>query len=219
MQADPSEYPALKFLDEFAEIEKSQNRLPHWNQDQAAYFVTFRLHDSVPEVLMDTWRTQRDQWCEEQTWPWSVNTEAEYHKRFSSTIDRYLDAGHGSCLLREPANAGIVAGAFHHYDQHRYLLHAWVIMPNHVHALVSPGERDSLNRIVAGWKRFTGTRINARTGARGAFWQKDYFDRLIRDWDRFMNVARYIRRNPIKAKLPAGSFVVYEAPWVRRLLS
>jgi REP element-mobilizing transposase RayT len=219
MESDPSAYPALKFLDAFAEIEKSQNRLPHWRQDRAAYFVTYRLHDSVPEVLMNKWREDRYQWCEEHPRPWSTDTEAEYHKRFSSIIDRHLDDGHGSCLLREPANAEIVAGAFHHYDQRNYLLHAWVIMPNHVHVLVSPGESDSLNRIVAGWKRFTGTRINARTGASGAFWQKDYFDRLIRDWDHFMNVARYIRRNPIKAKLPVGSFVVYEAPWVARMLS
>ncbi len=219
MESDPSAYPALKFLDEFAEIEKFRNRLPHWRQDRATCFVTHRLHDSIPEALMNAWRKQRDQWREEHPRPWSADTEADYHKRFSSSIDRYLDDGHGSCLLREPANAGIVAGAFHHYDQRNYLLHAWVIMPNHVHVLVSPGESNSLNRIVAGWKRFTGTRINARTGACGAFWQKDYFDRMIRDWDHFINVARYIRRNPIKAKLPAGSFLVYEAPWVVRLLS
>lgn len=219
MEPDPPAYPRLKFLDEFAEIEKSQNRLPHWRQDQAAYFVTYRLHDSVPEELMSAWRIERDHWCEEHPRPWSTDTEADYHKRFSSAIDRHLDDGHGSCLLREPANAEVVAGAFHHYDQRNYLLHAWVIMPNHVHVLVSPGESDSLNRIVAGWKLFTGTRINARTGACGAFWQKDYFDRMIRDWDHFMNVARYIRRNPIKAKLPVGSFVVYEAPWVECLLS
>ncbi len=141
-----------------------------------------------------------------------TNGSHEYHKRFSSTIDRHLDEGHGFCLLREPANAEIVAGVFRYNDQRNYLLHSWVIMSNHVHVLVSPGESDSLNRIVAGWKRFTGTRINARTGACGAFWQKDHFDRLIRDWDHFMNVARYIRRNPIKAKLTVGAFLVYEAP-------
>ena len=219
MEFDPSAYPALKFLDEFGKIEKSQNRLPHWRQGQSAYFVTYRLHDSIPEVLMDKWRSQREEWIAEHPRPWSTNTEMDYHKRFSTAIDRHLDDGHGSCLLREPANAGIVAGAFDHDDPRNYLLHAWVIMPNHVHVLVSPGESGSLSRIVAGWKRYTGTRINVRTGASGAFWQKDYFDRLIRDWDHFMNVARYIRRNPEKAKLPVGSFVVYEAPWVVRLLS
>jgi len=219
MESDPSAYPELKFLSEFAAIEKSQNRLPHWRQNQAAYFVTYRLHDSIPDVMMTAWREQRDHWCEEHPLPWSMDTEAAYHRRFSSAIDRHLDDGHGSCLLQESANAGIVAGAFRHYDQRKYILHAWVIMPNHVHVLVSPGESGSMNRIVAGWKRFTGTTINARTGASGAFWQKDYFDRLIRDWDHFVNVARYIRLNPVKGKVPVGLFMVYEAPWVVKLLS
>ena len=219
MEPDSSSYPALKFLNEFAEIEKSRNRLPHWRQDRATYFVTYRLGDSIPDVLMKMWREQRTRWCQQHQLPWSTETASDYHRLFSSTIDRHLDNGHGCCLLREPANAEVVAGAFHHYDQSHYLLHAWVIMPNHVHVLVSPGEADALPRIVAGWKRFTGMRINARTGMSGTFWQKDYFDRLIRDWDHFMNVARYIARNPAKAKLRDGEFMSFEAPWVKRLLS
>jgi REP element-mobilizing transposase RayT len=127
--------------------------------------------------------------------------------------------GHGSCLFREPANATIVAQAFHHFDHSRYLLHAWVIMPNHVHLLLSLAENSSLENIVASWKRFTAHEICKQTHATGSLWQKDYFDRLIRDWDHFMNVSRYIRRNPDKAKLPVGSFILYEAPWVQRLLS
>jgi REP element-mobilizing transposase RayT len=148
-----------------------------------------------------------------------METEAEYHKRFSSVIDRHLDEGHGSCLLREPANADIVARAFEHFDHSRYLLHAWVIMPNHVHLLLSPCAEFPLSRIVAGWKRFTATKIHARNRGSGSVWQKDYFDRLIRDWDHFINVARYIRGNPSKASLPDGAFLLFESPWVQRLLS
>jgi REP element-mobilizing transposase RayT len=146
-------------------------------------------------------------------------TEAEYHKLFSARIDQFLDQGLGSCLLEESANSATVASAFHHFDHTRYLLHAWVIMLNHVHLLLSLGEFIDLGETVASWKRFTATKINRLDHGSGPIWQKDYFDRLIRDWDHFMNVARYIRRNPIKAKLPIGSFVVYEAPWVVRLLS
>jgi len=139
MESDPPFYPTLRFLNPFAGIGKSQNRLPHWQQDQATYFLTCRLHDSLPEALMNTWRAQRDQWCEQHPQPWTADIEMDYHKRFSSTLDRHLDDGHGSCLLRDPANAGIVAGAFSHYNDRHYLLHAWAIMPNHVHVLVSIG--------------------------------------------------------------------------------
>jgi REP element-mobilizing transposase RayT len=92
-------------------------------------------------------------------------------------------------------------------------------MPNHVHVLVSPFPEKPLPGSVAGWKRFSATRIHKASGSVGSLWQKDYFDRLIRDWDHFLNVARYIRRNPIKAKLAEGNFQLYEAPWVKRLLS
>ena len=219
MQSDPSAYPTLKFLNEFAEIRKTRNLLPHWQQDRATYFLTFRLADSIPVSVLNEWREDRKLWQTENPKPWSPETEAEYHKLFSTRIDRYLDQGIGACLLGDSKNAATVASAFHHFDHIRYLLHAWVIMPNHVHLLLSLGETVDLGETVASWKRFTATKINRLVHDTGSVWQKDYFDRLIRDWDHFINVARYIRRNPIKAKLPAGSFATYEAPWVGRLLS
>ena len=92
-------------------------------------------------------------------------------------------------------------------------------MPNHVHLLLSLGESIDLGETVASWKRFTASQINRASCSKGPVWQQNYFDRLIRDWDHFMNVARYLRRNPLMAKLRVGSYVNYEAPWVDRLLS
>lgn len=219
MEPDSSAYPTLKFFNEFAEIQKTGNRLPHWQQDKTTYFLTFRLADSIPVSLLDEWREERNLWWMDHPKPWSNETEVEYHKLFSARIDQFLDQGLGSCLLGDSVNAATVASAFQHFDQTRYLLHAWVIMPNHVHLLLSLDESIDLGKTVASWKRFTATKINRQGHNSGPVWQKDYFDRLIRDWDHFMNVARYIRRNPIKANLPVGSFKVYEAPWVARLLS
>lgn len=142
----------------------------------------------------------------------------EYHQQFSSRVDQWLDEGHGACLLQEPEHAERVAATIHHDDGARYLVHSWVIMPNHVHVLMSLGAGESLSRVVAGWKRFSATRINKARSAAGALWQKDYFDRMIRDWDHFIQVARYIRVNPEKAKLTTGRYSLHEAPWVKRLL-
>jgi putative transposase len=219
MESDPSAYPALKFLNDFAEIQKTCNRLPHWQQDETTYFLTFRLADSIPASLLDDWRKDRNHWLMNHPKPWSIETETEYHKLFSGKIDRFLDQGLGSCLLGDSVNAAIVAGAFQHFDHTRYLLHAWVVMPNHVHLLLSLAESVDLGKTIASWKRFTSNEINKGEHLSGPLWQKDYFDRLIRDWDHFMNVARYIRRNPLKATLPVGSCAAYEAPWVVRLLS
>jgi len=219
MDTDPSPYPVLRFLSEFAELHKTHNRLPHWQQDQATYFLTFRLGDSIPADLLRQWRQERDDWTQNHPKPWTLKTETEYHKKFSSRVDRHLDQGHGSCVLRDPANAGIVAGAFRHFDQSRYLLHTWVIMPNHVHLLLTLGESESLAGIVGSWKRFSAVKIRQQMRNHGPLWQKDYFDRIIRDWDHFVNVARYIRRNPTKAKLREGEFLLEEAAWIKRLFA
>ncbi len=219
MESDSSSYPELKFLSEFAEIGKLRNRLPHWSQDRATCFITFRLADSIPARLLAGWRNEREEWLLTHAKPWSLEAEMEYHKRFSMRIDQWMDEGHGSCLLASPVNAEKVAATLDRCDGSRYLIHSRVIMPNHVHVLMSPAAGESLSRIVAGWKRFSATRIHKANGSSGSLWQKDYFDRLIRDWDHFMNVARYIRRNPVKAKLADGGFALFEAPWVKRLLA
>lgn len=61
-----------------------------------------------------------------------------------------------------------------------------------------------LETVVGTWKRHTARRMNVAMGKGGALWQKDYFDRIVRDWKHFTNVARYIRRNPVKARLQEG---------------
>ena len=218
MDPNSSSYPALKFLNGFAEIQKSRQSLPHWQQDSAAYFLTFRLADSIPSALLREWKKEKDQWLQDPK-PWSSETESEFLKNFSGRIERHLDQGAGSCLLAKPDHAETVSSVFAHFDRIRYLIHAWVIMPNHVHALVSLEKEADLGETVASWKRFTATRINRSEGQSGAVWQADYFDRMIRDWEHFVNAARYIRGNPQKAKIPPGQSRLYEAEWVKRLLS
>ncbi len=219
MNSDYSTYPELKFLSDFGKIEKLQNRLPHWSQDRATCFITFRLGDSIPTKLLADWRIERDEWLLNHAKPWSTESEMEYHKRFLTRLDQWMDQGYGSCLLANPANADKIAATLNHSDGFRYLIHSRVIMPNHVHVLMSPATGESLSQIVAGWKRFSATTINKAGETSGSLWQKDYFDRLIRDWDHFINIARYIRRNPEKARLTDDGYSLFEAPWVKRLLS
>ena len=97
-------------------------------------------------------------------------------------------------------------------------MHSWVVMPNHVHLLFSLNEGVKLEKVVATWKNYTATRINQVLGQEGALWQKDYFDRMIRDWDHLSRVARYIRKNPVKAKLREGEYRLYEDDTVKRVL-
>jgi REP element-mobilizing transposase RayT len=209
----------LRFLNSAAAVDKSRYHLPHWQQDKKTYFITFRLKDSIPAAVIHQWQVTRDAWIENHPLPWSPETEQEFHHEFSNILDRHLDDCHGACILRQPANYEIVAQAFQHFNESRYLLHAFVVMPNQVHLLLSLAEEVILAKTIESWKHFTATRINNLTGNSGALWQKDYFDRIIRNWDHFGNVCRYIRRNPAKAKLPTGDYHLYLAPWIERFLS
>ena len=219
MEPDPSAYPALRFFDPLTQTRKAGETLPHWQQDHVSYFITFRLAGSLPATMLRERKLERESWLVAHPEPWSTETEMKYHRLFSHRIDQWLDQGAGDCLLADEGNAKIVSSAFAHFDRERYLIHSWVIMPNHVHLLVSMEKSSDLGGMIGSWKRFTATKINKTAGSQGPVWQRNYFDRIIRDWDHFMNVARYIRRNPAKAKLPEGRFRLYEAAWVEKLLS
>lgn len=204
------------FLNPRAEVEKSANRLPHWEQPGRCYFVTFRMADSIPAHLLAQWTEERAVWLAAHPEPHSPEETAEYQQIFTARIERWLDAGHGCCALRRTDCRDIVVSGLRYFDAQRYYLHAWVVMPNHVHVLLSLEENSQLGKVVSSWKSYTAKELNKLLGAQGAFWQEDYFDRMIRDADHFARCVRYIRRNPAKAGLKADSFAHGEDDLARR---
>ena len=99
----------LRFFNPYADIRFTANRLPHCQQEGAVYFVTFRLADALPQHLQSEWKFQREAWLRIHPQPWTIEIESEYHERFSGAIERWLDAGHGSCVLRQHDCAALVA--------------------------------------------------------------------------------------------------------------
>jgi type I restriction enzyme R subunit len=196
------------FFNPHGEVDVTQNHLPHWQQGEAWVFVTWRLGDSLPKAKLNPWKHEREAWVTHHPEPWDEKTENEYHERFSWQIDEWLDQGSGSCVLKDPANARIVADALRHFDGERYELDSFVVMPNHVHVLFRPLGVHALPEIVKTWKGFTAREINKRIGNTGELWQDEYWDRLIRNERHFFKVAEYIRENPVKAKLREGQFIL-----------
>jgi len=192
-----------------SKTDRHRRNLPHWQQGEAWCFVTWRLGDSLPAGKLQQWHDEKEQWLKFHPEPWDDATEEEYHERFSQQIDEWLDQGAGSCLLRDPANAKTVADALRHFDGERYELASFVVMPNHVHVLFRPLSGHLIPEIVKSWKGFTAREINQRMGTKGALWQEEYWDRLVRSERHFLKYADYIRENPVKAKLKSG-FVAWE---------
>jgi putative transposase len=88
-----------------------------------------------------------------------------------------------------------------HFDEGRYRLLAWCIMPNHVHVVIEILDRPSLSEIVGSWKSFTAKQANAKLGRSGSFWHADYFDRYMRNEDHLTRTIEYVEYNPVKAGL------------------
>lgn len=205
----------MKFFDPHGDIRFTRNRLPHWQQSEAVYFVTFRLADALPKHLLEQWQDERNAWLKFHPLPWSADVEREYYRRFSRRIEQWLDADHGSCVLRRRACAQEIATALRHFDGTRVNIISFVIMPNHVHALFALMHDWPLEKIVHSWKRQSAVRINRLVGDNGVLWQRDYFERLLRNEEHFAMCVRYIRKNAAKAYLRPNEYILYESDFAQ----
>src|SRR6476620_5778829 len=195
-------------LDPHGEINITSRKLPHWRQTGATYFVTFRLADAVPATLLRQWKEELKTWLKFHPEPWDVQTKHEYQRRFQESREEWLDRGHGSCLFREESAAEIVADALKHFQGTRYLLDAFVVMPNHVHALLLPLNGHSLSEILHSWKSFTGKELKRRGGEQETIWQDENYDRIVRDEKELQHFRDYIECNPSKAGLHENGFIL-----------
>jgi predicted solute-binding protein/REP element-mobilizing transposase RayT len=209
--------PMFHAFDQQGDIRRTTRNLPHWEQDGASYFVTFRLADAVPTQLAKEWREELETWRKFHPEPWDPDTAAEDRRRFLKLREDWLDQGHGSCVLRNPSAAQIVAEALRFFDSQRYHLDAFVVMPNHVHALVQPLPGFRLSEIVRSWKSYTARKINKALDRSGALWMQESFDPIVRNWDLLVRCRAYIAKNPQKAKLRSDEFILSASEKLRNI--
>lgn len=171
---------------------RSRGYLPHWEAGEVAQSITFRLADSLPSVVLERLRDELKQLPDDKS---------NLHRRIR--IEQALDRGHGEAFLANECVASIVEQTLLRFDGDRYALHAWVIMPNHVHVVATPLGRVSLAQIAHSWKSFTANGANRLLGRKGVFWAREYHDRAIRDEVHYANATAYVEMNPVKAKLCA----------------
>lgn len=166
----------------------SRGYLPHYDSPERAQHVVFRTAGPLPKAI-------------------SAHSNMQERAR---RVDEWLDGGEGGSPLAPPDHARIVVESLRAFVGQRYDLHAYCVMPNHVHALMTLREGFRLGDVVKSWKTFTGRRINQSTGAPGPFWALDYFDRYMRDETDFDNTIAYIENNPVAAGLVSSPA---EWPW------
>jgi len=205
-----------------------RHNLPHWRQDGATYFVTFRLGDALPAEVIKQIGDEQVEWLRSRgiTWDpagkWQQEFETlagterrDYYKHFSRKTQACLDTGHGTCILRQPRFGAEVDRALKYFHRQRLWLGDLVIMPNHVHALMTPVSGYELEDILASVKKYCSRRINQLRGQTGqSIWQKEGHDHIARDLDEVKHFRHYIARNPREASLVEGDYIYSRAEWM-----
>jgi type I restriction enzyme R subunit/putative DNA methylase len=181
--------------------------LPHCDFPDLVQFVTFRLADSMPASRRGEWEHL-------------LAIENLREKR--TKLEAYLDRGMGECHLRDPYIAKLCEEGLSFFDNKRYALRAWCVMPNHAHVLVHVWQTP-LGKMVQSWKRHvatqaqaylaerrsptrrvspTHTNVSARRAALQTLqWERECWDTFMRDEEQEKTAIRYIEANPVKAKL------------------
>ena len=155
----------------------SRGYLPHFDGGKQQ-FMTFRLGDSMPQAILDKCREELEK-----------EVGASLDSVLRRRVEAYLDQGYGNCYLNDPRVAEMVQDSLLFYDGERYALWAWVVMPNHVHLLVTPAEGKELSVILHSLKSYTAHKANRILGRTGRFWQRESFERYISDYEHLQNVV------------------------------
>lgn len=192
--------------------------LPHWRQANCTYFVTYRQSDALPQPIIREFKHDRDKWLKHrgisvtEGMDWnralaalSKEDHRTYEREMAKRLNKYLDAGYGSCVLKQ-AEVGKIESLTHFHNE-RVLTGDYVVMPNHVHVLMRPLDGYKLEDILQSIKSFTATKINRVLGQQGPFWMRDSYDHIVRDYEQLDAFKKYIKANPQKANLRTGDHI------------
>jgi putative transposase len=209
-EQDSSAKAEATFFRPHDELHIHRGNLPHWRQTHVTYFIATRLADSMPQEKLREWQNRRDAWLSAHGLQKSgdIHTlpedqQHEFHATFTMQWHHWLDAGYGECFLRRQDVRDLLVNRLTSEPS----LDAWVIMPNHLHALVAP-EHLSLGDMLQIWKGGSAFEINRLLGRSGPLWQKEPYDHIVRSEAQFQHYRRYIAENPIKSGLQPHEYAV-----------
>ena len=220
--------PIFKPFNPYESVCTYRRHLPHWRQDGACYFVTWRLNDSIPENILQVWKEERAAWfaahgisvnLHGDEWrvayeKISLEERRRFEKSYHHKLNECLDAGHGSCSLRDPMCASIVMESLLFFNGDRCWNGDSVVMPNHVHALIAPRSGFDLEKITQSIKRYAAREINKVLHKEGQLWQKDSYDHIVRGVEELRAFRKYIVKNALQAKLKLGGSAYQRALWL-----
>ena len=180
-------------------------KLPHIQPIEAVFFITARLHGSLPIAVLEQIREQREQEIKRL----SANPEQDRidrKKRDFARYENYLNnPKNGPYWLSDPEVAQLLTEAFHYRDNKQYELVAFCVMSNHYHLLIDTRklghEKWPLHRIMQPLHSHVALKANEHLNRASTFWHDEYYDHIIRDDAELRRVIEYTLNNPVKAGL------------------
>jgi len=160
------------------------SHLPHIDMKEHYQFITFRTADSTDSFLL------------------KLETESKPNRERQMAMDAYLDASEQGAYLYDDV-LRFFFDFIRSKDGDLYKLVCFAVMPNHVHLLINPLHK--LPMVIQRLKGASAKGINDMLGRHGAFWEKDYYDKVIRDEDHFRVVYQYIKNNALKLNVATSS--------------
>lgn len=185
----------------------SSEHITHWDLSSAIYHIAFHLSDSVPTDQLLAWRTARADFEARARGEHRALTPeevAEMRELYSQRVERYLANGHGACILHDERAAESIRRTLEHDNGARYELHAWTIMPNHVHIVVRCFAGEKMKEIVDTWKSVSAHGIVNAVGCTAPVWMSDHYSRIIRTAEEYAKQIKYVWGNPEAAGLQSG---------------
>lgn len=200
-------YDSIQYLDKKKHIEIWGSKLLHWFQENKTVFATFRLADSLPKERLEELHDELLKMNNEAIVIGDALARDNYNWRLMQKIEKWLNNGYGCCSLSNTEIRKVVSDALLFYDGVLYVLHSFVVMPNHVHVLLSPLGTQSVLDSLGKVKSYTANIINKKLDVKGQVWQHGIFDRIIRSAEDFIAKWNYIIQNPVN--LPQDSYTLY----------
>lgn len=122
----------------------------------------------------------------------------------SSTYFVTTAAWEKKSLFQSERMAGLLIHVLYNYrDQKKFLLHEFVVMPNHLHLMITPLASVTLERAMQFTKGGFSFRAKKEFGIHGEIWQPSFYDRRVRDSAEYVELKSYIWNNPVSARLCA----------------
>jgi hypothetical protein len=204
--------PKFRGLHPDLPISVYRRHLPHWRQDGATYAVTFRQSDSIPQRQLRALQRWRAIWERHNPEPRSEFAWNQFAKTFARKTERWLDKGYGSCVFREPRYSEWMSNSLRFFQDQHYFTSCFVVMPNHVHAVIRPMAGFDIQDCLQRMKQFVSKQIHKELKQHGALWEEESYDRIVRDEEHLWNIVQYIGRNPRNAGIPAAQWVRWIHP-------